>query len=818
MQSTHPATWLERYTDWVMRHPWRVLFGLALVLLALGSQLRHLQIDTDLEHFIDESTPARQAYNAVKETYGRNDVIVVGIETPDVLNEASLTRLADLHQRIEQRVPWVRRVDSLINAPYQEGTEDSLRVDDLVPSPVGSLDRTTLEQRIAATPMLEGLVINAARTFTTLIIEPYTYDFDPQAVTDDAAAFDDAFDDAFASSPSSEESVLGETDESFLPIEKTFQLITALEAELAATEGLETVVAGMPVINQQLEATMKREMQTFISLTVALIIIVLVAFFRRVSAVVIPLSAVVLAILATFSALSLAGQTVQMPLILVPSFLLAITIGDAIHVLTHFFKAYNHGQDRYLAMRQAIRLTALPVLLTSLTTAAGLATLASGDLIPIANLGLFAALGVMLAFALTMLLMPALMSLWPLAAPRTLPASAPEQTKRHGLVPVVLRWFSDLSLRHGAWLAGGWLLAVVIALALALQLRFSFDPLNWMPQSLPIRAATDTIDAQLSGTINMDVIIDTGEENGLKNSQMLKRLDEVLTQLQEGHPGGVSIGHINSLLNIIKGTHQALNGGEPGYYAIPNTASLLAEELILFENSGADELSRLVSPDYREMKITLIMPWADILQYQGFIEVTEHTLSQALTPWAEVRVAGLLPLLSHTLDEVVTTTAWSYGLAAVAITLMMMALLRSVGLGAVAMLPNLAPIFVVMGLMQVLDIPLDLFTMLVATVAIGITVDNTVHFAHHFRTAFAETRDAQRAVDIAFENAGPALLTTAIVLTVGFYVFLFSDVSSIFNFGLLSGTAFLLAVLSNFTLTPVLLRWYAPRLKQEESL
>jgi len=489
-------------------------------------------------------------------------------------------------------------------------------------------------------------------------------------------------------------------------------------------------------------------------------------------------------------------------------------VGDAIHVLTHFFRAYSSGKDRYTAMRQALRRTALPMLLTSLTTAAGLVTLASGDLIPIANLGLFAALGVMVAFALTMLLMPALMSIWPLSAPQPLQASVPEQTS--GPVRAVLRWFADLSLRRGAWLAGAWLLAVAIALTLALQLRFSFDPLNWMPESLPIRAATDTIDAQLSGTINMDVIIDTGEENGLKNPQMLKRLDEVLTQLQEGRPGGVRIGHVNSLLDIIKGTHQALNSGDTDYYAIPDTASLLAEELILFENSGADELSRLVSPDYREMKITLIMPWADILQYQGFIEVTEHTLSQALTPWAEVRVAGLLPLLSDTLDEVITTTAWSYGLAAIAITLMMMALLRSVGLGAVAMLPNLAPILVVMGLMKALGIPLDLFTMLVATVAIGITVDNTVHFAHHFRTAFAETRDAQRAVDIAFENAGPALLTTAIVLTVGFYVFLFSDVSSIFHFGLLSGTASLLAVLSNFTLTPVLLRWYAPHLKQED--
>jgi predicted RND superfamily exporter protein len=807
MKSGPAAQWLERYTNWVMRHSLVVLGALALVMLALGSQLRHLEIDTNLEHFIDEGKPARQAYNAVKETYGRNDVIVVGVSASDVLSEASLGQLADLHRRIEQKVPWVRRVSSLINAPYQEGSEESLLVDDLIPTPVGTVDRDSIEQRIAATPMLEGMVINPERTFTTLIIEPYTYDFDPNAATDDASAFDDAFGGDFTASLSEGDSeAAGEGDE-FLPIEKTNELINALDAELAATDGLDTVVAGMPVVNQQLEATMKSEMQTFISLTVGLIIIVLVAFFRRVSAVVIPLAAVLLAIVASFAALSLAGQKVQMPLILVPSFLLAITVGDSVHVLSHFFKAYNEGVDRYAAMRRAIRLTALPIFLTSLTTAVGLATLASGDLIPIANLGLLAALGVMLAFALTVLLMPALIALWPLSAPKP----ATQKDRAAGL----LRYLADLSWKRGPWLASVWLLAVVVALALAVQLRFSFNPLNWMPDDLPIRTATDTIDEQLSGTINMDVIVSTGVENGIKNPGLLQRLDETLKELTAGTPGGVRIGHVNSLLDIIKATHQALNNGDPDFYRIPSNPNLLAEELVLFENSGADELNRLVNSDFSQMKVTLIMPWADILQYQDFIEVVETRIGGALDNQADVHVAGLLPLLSDTLDEVITTTAWSYGLAAVAITLMMMVLLRSVGLGAVAMLPNLAPIVVVMGLMHLFDIPLDLFTMLVATVAIGITVDNTVHFAHHFRTALASDPDVRAATETAFDNAGRALMTTAIVLTVGFYVFLFSDVASIFNFGFLSGTAFLLAVLSNFTLTPVLLRWYAPLLTRE---
>lgn len=804
---TVQSTWLDRYSDALMHSPKRILLAVLVLVVALASQLPGLTLDTNLEHFISADAPARQAYDRVKTIYGRNDVVVVGISAADVLAATTLAQLTALHRRIEQDVPWVKRVNSLINAPYQQGLADALLVDDLIPQPVSALSREQIAARLAQTPALEGLVVNAQRDFTTLVIEPFTYDFDPDAVAQDEAAFGDAFGDDFLSSPAVE--AADTPPDEFLPIDKTNQLIDVLRQVLAESN-LDAVIAGMPVVNQQLEQTMKTEMLTFIRLTVVLILLVLVLFFRRLSAVIAPLLAVGLAVVVTFALLAVSGQKLQLPLILVPSFLLAITIGDSVHLLTHFFNSYNAGHGRNAAIREAIKVTALPILLTSLTTAAGLATLASGDLIPIANLGIFSAIGVMLALLLTLLVLPALLAIWPLAAPKPV-----HHSKRQALL---LRRMAQWSWRYGAVFAGLWLALVAVAMIGVLQLRFSFNPLNWMPVNSSIRQATETVDARLSGTINMDVIIATGQDNGIKNPQLLQALDRALNDLQQDTPGGVRIGHINSIIDIVKATNQALNEGDAAFYRLPENAGLLAEELLLFENSGADELSRLVDANFSETKVTLIVPWQDILAYQHFIEVIEQRLGVAVEPWAQASVSGLLPLLSEALDAVIHTTAWSYALAALVITLMLMLLLRSVGLGLVAMLPNLAPIILVMGLMHRFGIPLDLFTMLVATIAIGITVDNTVHFAHHFRRALLQHGDVRQATDVAFQNAGKALLTTAIVLTSGFYVFLFSDVTSIFNFGFLSGTAFLLALLSNFTLAPVLLRWYAPILLRRYSL
>ncbi len=164
--------------------------------------------------------------------------------------------------------------------------------------------------------------------------------------------------------------------------------------------------------------------------------------------------------------------------------------------------------------------------------------------------------------------------------------------------------------------------------------------------------------------------------------------------------------------------------------------------------------------------------------------------------------------MAGTISKLITTTLTSYILAAGVIALMMMALLSSVRLGLLVMIPNIAPITITMGLMYPFGIELDLLTILVATIAIGVAVDNTVHFTHHFRHGLDQGHGVHEAIQDAFLGAGQALFTTSIVLTSGFYVFLFSDVHSIFNLGFLTGSAFLLAMISNFTLTPFLLRWY----------
>lgn len=796
--------WLEHWANLVMHRPWLTLGLVLLVLIGMGQSLRFIALDSDLENFIDEDTEVRQAYQAVQEQFGRNDLIMLAVQG-EVLSEGFLTDLQSLHRELEQGLPYLEELTSLWNASWLEGDDEALHVSDLIEAvPQSDAEWAALRSRLERSVLASELLLSEDGSMALLIIEPHTYDYSAQTTAADPFETlfdDDAFDwdSAGAAEP---------TAPLLSPAQKA-QMLAQLDAILADYGHLSPMVAGMPALDSALQETMRTEMLTFLRLTVVLIFAVLLLFFRQLLAVIGPLVCVLSALLLTMSALVLTGNKVSMPLIMLPSLLLAITIGDSVHLLTHFGLQRRQGLSVVAAMRMAVQRTAIPLLLTSLTTAGGLLSLAFAGIVPLRHLGIFSALGVMLAFVLTLTLLPALAVI--------MPGKSPDDRQSHPLLSRLMTGLAQLSWQHGGKLALLWLILVALAFTQIVQLRFSHNPMNWMPENLPIVQATKAIDERLSGTMTLDLVFDTGRDNGVKDLAFMRALAQWQDSLDQQVVRGVEVAASQSIVDLVRDTHRALQGGADDQYRLPDTQAFMNEALFLFETSASDQLYRLVDTHYRTTRMTLILPWRDILHYQAFIEQLRVEGGSRFDGLAEVQVAGLIALLAGTLQAVLTTTATSYALAAVVISLMMIALLGSVRLGLLAMLPNLAPILVVMGLMQPFGIALDMITMLVATIAIGITVDNTVHFTHHFQHGMSRGLTVQQALDAAFAGAGQALLTTAVVLTAGFYVFLFSDVSSLFNLGFLSGTAFLLAMASNMTLTPFLLRWYVQRLHPDEN-
>ena len=282
----------------------------------------------------------------------------------------------------------------------------------------------------------------------------------------------------------------------------------------------------------------------------------------------------------------------------------------------------------------------------------------------------------------------------------------------------------------------------------------------------------------------------------------------------------VPIGKALAISTLLKEIHQALHGNDPAFYKIPDNEKLIPQEFLLFSNTGSDDIDNLTDSQYRYARVTLKVPWQDALLYIPFIsDVTDRfseTFGNRTLAGGEpmqVAATGIMSLFGRIIHAAIYSAAQSYGIALVVITVMMILLIGNLKLGLISMIPNLTPIISVLGLMGWLGINLDMITMLIASIVIGLAVDDTIHFMYNFRRYYQLTGDLHVAVENTLITAGRAMLTTSVVLSFGFFIFMFAEMNIFFYFGLLAGSAVLLALGADLLLAPALMTLVIKRQK-----
>jgi len=442
--------------------------------------------------------------------------------------------------------------------------------------------------------------------------------------------------------------------------------------------------------------------------------------------------------------------------------------------------------------------------MTSLTTAAGLGSFSMAEIAPIADLGRFAAAGVMVSLLFTIVLLPALLSLCPLRRRR-------RRAGGRSLMDRVLLGTADFAVGHAKGIAVVSFLLIVICGVSVSQLRFSHNQLEWFPESSPIRRSTETIDKALKGSISMMVVVDTGRENGLHDPELLSKLDTLCMELETMRGDGYFVGKTWSLPTILKEINRALNENRSEFYTVPTNKTLIAQELLLFENSGSDDLEDVVDSQFSKLRVAMKLPWVDAVKYEEIIERVRGAFEETLGESARITVTGVTPLMGRAFSASIESSAKSYVIAFGAITVMMIVLIGSFRVGIVSMIPNVLPILFAMAIMRPTGMQLDMFTMLVGSIALGLAVDDTIHFVHNFRRYHQQTGDPREAVRLTLTTTGRAMLTTSIVLSIGFLVYMFAYMTNMVNFGLLVGTAIIVALLADFFLAPALMVLMAGR-------
>jgi predicted RND superfamily exporter protein len=789
-------------TAFVIRFRIMVLLLILIIAVLAISQIKTLKIDTSNEGFLHENDPILTTYNLFRDQFGRDDMTAIAIHSDKIFTVEFLQKLQKLHNELKENVPHLWDITSLVNVRNTHSQGDVLHVDDLLADfPQTDEELTRLKELVMNNQFYRNMLISEDGSMTAIVVESAVY-----AVKDESDLLS-GFDEDLAGSDQTEEP-------EYLSDEESTKTVEAIK-EIARTydsEDFHIYVAGTQVITQTLKAFMMRDMKRFMKLSVLTIGICLFVMFRRVGGVVLPLVVVGLTVITTLGIMAVSGATFKLPTIILPSFLLAVGVGDSVHVLALTFLNMRHGIAKNQAIVEAFSHAGFALVMTTLTTAAGLASFSMAKVAPIADLGMFCSAGVIIALIYTFAFLPAALSLWPLKVRNSEKSTDghPQSNKMDRL----LTWTAEFSIRRYRFLLILSLAIVVVGIVGLTRVYFSHNVLTWLPKDLDIRLSTEMLDRELRGSVALEMIIDTGTENGLYDRELLLAVERLTKEIESDYETKeLFVGKTTSLTTIIKEIHQALHENRPDFYKIPENAKLIPQELLLFENSGADDLEDVVDSQFSKARVSFKVPWLDALLYVPFIndveqrfraEFEDNELSRNKD--IQVTVTGIMSLFGQIVHATIYSAAQSYGIAIVIVTLLMVLLIGQVRLGFISMLPNLAPIVTVLGIIGWCSIPLNMFTMLVGSIAIGLSVDNTIHFMSNFRKYFAETKNINTAVNKALMTVGRALLTTSVVLSIGFFIFMFSYMNNLFEFGLFTGIIIILALLSNFFMAPALLR------------
>jgi predicted RND superfamily exporter protein len=382
----------------LIRRRLAVVLVIGAALAVLFTQLPRTTFDTSTEGFFHADDPALLEYNAFRNQYGRDELIVIAVQPPDVFDIAFLGKLKAFHDALGSEVPHLDDITSLVNARLTRAEGDTLVVEDLLDElPRTDTEMGALRERVLTHPLYRNQLISEDGRFTTVVIK--TNAFSTQGGDQDLLG-------AFGEGARAGDARTALTDE------ENSRVVAAVRAVAARFEApdFRVWIAGSPVVTDLLKRAMQQDIRRFLLLAVAAIGFLLAILFRRLSGVILPLLIVLLSAFATLALMAWFGVPLKTPTSILPSFILAIGVGETVHVLAIFYRRFESTGDRDGAIVHALGHSGLPILMTSLTTAVGLLSFTTAQLAPIADLGRFAAAGELLALLLTLVLLPALLA------------------------------------------------------------------------------------------------------------------------------------------------------------------------------------------------------------------------------------------------------------------------------------------------------------------------------------------------------------------------------------------------------------------------
>jgi predicted RND superfamily exporter protein len=751
-----------KLAELVTANPWKVVLSSILISLFLASGASKIKMNSDYRYFFGEDNPQRLAFEKLQNVYAKDDSLLIVISPKDkkVFTKETLSIIKEITER-SWKVPFSTRVDSVTNFQHTKGIDDDLIVEDLVLT-TKDLTSANLEEKktIALTePIIKNRLINKDASVTAVNV---TLTFP------------------------------GKTQNE-VPAVATFA--RNLKKEITAKyPNIEIRLSGMSMLSNAFNEAAMKDMGSLTPIMYGIILVVMAIMLKSILAVFATFNIIFFSVISGMGLAGFLGIPMTPPASIAPTVILTLAVADSIHILKSILYSMSLGHSKKDSIIEAMAANFRPVFLTSFTTVIGFLSLNFSDTPPFNDLGNITAMGVTMAFILSVTLLPALMTLLPIKRVKTISKTE-----------------SKLLIRFGGWVADNkksfLLTTLFTTIFFGMQIpKIQISDLfhEYFNKTIEFRNDTDYIMENLTGIYNINYDLSSGESGGISNPKYLKKVEEFSKWLGE-QPHVI---HVSTITDIFKRLNKNMHGDREEYYKLPDSRELSAQYLLLYEMSlpyGLD-LNNQINVDKESTRV--------IATFENIETETAIVVNASVEKWLidnapeYMHTLGTSPSLmfSNITKRNVISMAWGTLLAFGLITITLIISLKSWKYGLISLLPNIIPAIIAFGVWSLTVGTAGFAIAIVSSVTIGIVVDDSVHFLSKYVRARREKGlNTKEAIEYAYATVGSALISTSVVLSLGFSVLMLSSFKMNVTLGALSALTIIAALIADFTFLPALL-------------
>ena len=798
----------EHFGEWILKYRWPVIIVCLILVFFAATGMKNLAMSTNYRVFFSADNPQLRAFDALENTYTKNDnvMFVLTPKNGNVFSRDALAAVAALTTKAWQ-LPYSIRVDSIKNFQYTEAEGDDLIVRDLYENAqqLSNADLKKIQKVALAEPLLAGRLISLDSKVTAVnatIQLPGKNEM--TEVPEVVAAARKMADEIRSAYPQMEvrltgmilmnnafsESSMGDM-QSLVPL--SFLLMMVFLAVLLrdfqrgwpAFLAIAATLAGIGVL------------VSMGSLPVPVVVILLLAGFALLlwsfPATMSTLLVIMLSIITAMGIGGHLGFPITPPSASAPTIILTVAIANSVHILITLLFEMHHGKDRRTAINESLRINLQPVFLASVTTVIGFLSMNFSEVPPFRHLGNFVAFGVVASFILSISFLPALMSLLPIKVRRV----------EEGKDTLMIR-LGDFVVRQRSRLLIG-MTALVIVLVIFIPRNELNDVfVHYFDDTVPFRVDADYTTDHLTGLYLADYSLPAGESGGISNPAFLREVAAFVEWWRQ-QPETM---HVSSFTDTMKRLNKNMHGDDPAWYRLPDRRELAAQYLLLYEMSlpyGLD-LNNQISVDKSKTRLTVSLKTLSSNEVLSLDRRAQQWLAKNTHIIKHTLGSGPTLMFAHIGQRNIISMLVGTTIALIIISMILIFALRSVKIGLVSMLPNLVPAAMGFGLWGLLVGEVGLALSIVTGMTLGIVVDDTVHFLSKYLRARRENGlSSEDAVRYAFSHVGRALITTSLVLVVGFVVLAFSSFKLNAGMGMLTAIVIVFALMADLFLLPPLL-------------